>query len=133
MITMRTNAAEFAAEVARELKAAGEDAVVEMTRRVALHLRGRAAETSPSDPGRRPGAIPLQESWSVSVGEPNLKKGLRGSHNDAVAALQNLQIGETVFVQSSDFTSTFFEHGTEKMPPRPIVQPAIEETREWVG
>jgi hypothetical protein len=132
VIKLSTNADQFARELQEEIKAAGEDKVVEMKRRVARHIRNGAEARSTVGTKRRKGAMPLKDSWSVAVGEPDLRTGQKGSDADAVAVLQNLQLNEAVFVQSSDFTSGFFEFGTRKMPPRPLAQPAIEETRSFV-
>ncbi len=130
---MKTNAAEFARQLQAELESEVAKSMVSMTRRIARHVRNRAEESSPVGTRRRPGAIALKNSWNVSVGEPELGKRKRGTDADAVANLQNLKPGEAVFVSSTDFTSSFIENGTVKMPPRPIVRAAIEETRSWTG
>lgn len=134
MIGLKLNGPEFAQELEAELHQATEVAHLELTKRTARHVRNRAEELSPVGPGdRAPGEVVLKESWSVSIGEPALGRGRRGSDADAAATLEGLKPGESVFVQSSDFTSGFFEFGTEKMAPRPLAQPGIEESKGFVA
>lgn len=129
MISLRFNADEFVRELEREFADNVQGAVVEMKRRVAMHLRAGAEVSSPRDSGQ------LAESWVVAVGRPRSTRGgwAKGDDQQAEEELRELRLDQPVYVQSTDFKSGFFEHGTVKMPPRPIMAPLIEETKGFLG
>lgn len=130
---IRVNAGRFRDELMAEFEGNVEGAVLEMTRRIALHVRDRAEENSPRGTGPDRRGVVLAASHSVTVGDaPRLRKKT-GTREEAEQELAHLTIRDRVFVSSSDFTASFFENGTAKMAPRPLYRPAIEETRSWVG
>lgn len=140
MIRIGVNADEFIAELEREFGENVQGAVVEMKKRVARHIRSGAEERSPrgtrsrADKKGKP-AGPLHQSWIVAVGQVYpTRTGFRvGNDAQAEEALRGLRPDQPVFVQSTSFKSGFFEHGTAKMAPRPIVAHLIEETKEFIG
>ena len=118
MIGISINDRQFRDELERELSGVAEE-VQSFTGEVARALRDECEANSPVGKTGK-----LAKSWAVSVGGPD-RSLKEGSDSQAVAALAGLRPDQSVFVQSNDFRSGFFEHGTVKMGPRPIAAPAI--------
>lgn len=59
--------------------------------------------------------------WGVAV--ELYRRDLPGGGDEA---LDRRLFGQEIYVYNNDFRAYFFEHGTAKMPPRPMAAPAVE-------
>lgn len=59
--------------------------------------------------------------WGIAV--ELYRRDLPGGGDEA---LDRRLFGQQIYVYNNDFRAYFFEHGTEKMPPRPMAAPAVE-------
>lgn len=118
---MSVNAAQFRRELDAEADKLFRQEVPRAVAQIALELRQSAEDhTHQGATGRR------KASWMAGRTVESWKARQSGSDADARAALAGLQIGEPVFIYSTDFVSWFLEFGTVHHRPFPALQPALQ-------